>query len=272
MSQGQPTSEFPQVARLLNIMSRLRDPERGCPWDQAQSFSTIVPYSIEEVYELAEAIDKGDMAEIQDELGDVLFQVVFYAQLGKEQGAFDFELVAKTIADKLERRHPHVFAGKSFENAEALAANWQQQKEQERQAKGNGPATSILSDIPSGLAPLVKAHKIQTRCAKVGFDWPSVEPVFDKIHEEIQEVQDELQKSELDQEKVAEEVGDLLFAVVNLARHLNVDSDTALRKANQKFSARFEQVEQGIAEQGKTMQQSPLAELEALWQAAKQTR
>lgn len=258
-----------QIARLLNIMATLRDPLLGCPWDRAQSFQSIVPYTLEEAYELADAIDKGDMEEVCDELGDVLFQVVFYAQLGKEQRQFDFALVAKGIADKLERRHPHVFGNQMVRDEQQLAHNWQKVKQQERQAKGRDEDNSVLAHIPSGLPPLLKAQKLQQRCAKVGFDWPDVQPVFDKINEEVDEVKHELAMQEVSQQKVEEEVGDLLFAVVNLARHLNVDSDSALRNANAKFEDRFRRIEQSLEQQGLRVESADLATMERLWQQAK---
>ncbi|MBC3766865.1 nucleoside triphosphate pyrophosphohydrolase [Neptunicella marina] len=259
-----------QINRLLDIMARLRDPQTGCPWDIKQDFASVVPYTIEEAYELADAIDDGNLDDIRDELGDLLFQVVFYAQLGKEQQAFDFEQVAQSIADKLVRRHPHVFAEQNVEEAD-LANQWDAIKQAERAAKGLAEGTSILANIPAGMEPLLKADKIQKRCAKVGFDWPELEPVVDKIHEEIDEVLQEVNAKQVNQQLIEEEVGDLLFAVVNLARHLKVDPQAALRIANRKFEQRFRAVEHLLGSQGKSLQNSSLHEMEAAWQQVKNT-
>lgn len=266
----QSDQSYPQVARLLSIMQQLRDPEGGCPWDLQQNFASIVPYTIEEAYEVADAIEQGDMKEVQDELGDLLFQVVFYAQLGKEQGDFDFEAIAKSISDKLVRRHPHVFGEQNSRDAGQVKQQWEQIKQQERRDKGQDNDTSILAHIPAGLAPLVKAEKLQKRCAKVGFDWPEVSQVVDKIHEEIDEVQQELAQAVLNRPAVQEEVGDLLFAVVNLARHLNVNPEQALRQANNKFEQRFRGVEQILRQQALPVEQASLEQMEAAWQQVKQ--
>ena len=243
-----------QLSRLLEIIERLRDPETGCPWDQKQSFESIVPHTIEETYEVADAIFSGDMHDIKDELGDLLFQVVFYAQLGKEQGDFDFEDIAKAISDKLIRRHPHVFDEsdeadvsegldlneggsdeKLHKTQDELNNQWEQIKAQERASKNQELDTSTLANIPQGMTPLLRAQKLQKKCSKVGFDWTELPPVVDKIHEEIEEVLAEVNVSEPDQQAVEEEIGDLLFAVVNLARHTSVNAETALIKANRKF-------------------------------------
>lgn len=269
-----------QVSRLLEIMQQLRDPETGCPWDQKQSFTSIVPHTIEETYEVADAILNGDMQDIKDELGDLLFQVVFYAQLGKEQGDFDFEDIAQAISDKLVRRHPHVFdVGKSgngeFDKKEEpktqdeLNNQWEQIKAQERISKNPTLDTSTLANIPQGMTPLLRAQKIQKKCSKVGFDWTELPPVVDKIHEEIEEVLAEISVAEPNQQAVEEEIGDLLFAVVNLARHTSVDAETALIKANHKFEKRFRQVEQVIEKQGLSMESASLQQMEAAWQLVK---
>lgn len=258
-----------QLERLLEVMARLRDPDSGCPWDKQQTFASIVPYTLEEAYELADAIEHGSMADIQDELGDLLFQVVFYAQLGKEQGDFDFEAVAGTLADKLIRRHPHVFADAKIDNEAELNIAWDKIKTQERQQNGKLEDGSILANIPSGMAPLMRAHKLQKRCAKVGFDWPEVGPVVDKIHEEIFEVMAEVDAEQVDPAAVEEEIGDLLFAVVNLSRHLKVDAETALRKANHKFEQRFRAVEHEFKRQGESLTDASLDEMEAVWQRVK---
>lgn len=262
---------LPQLAKLLGIMEQLRDPDSGCPWDRQQNFKSIVKHTIEEAYEVADAIDQGDMAQIKDELGDLLFQVVFYAQLGKEQGEFDFEAIAQTISDKLVRRHPHVFAHSESKTDDQLNTQWEQIKAQERAAKGGVDDPSILANIPVGLPPLIRAQKLQKKCATVGFDWPDVAPVVDKIHEEIQEVMDEVQASEPDQQAIEEEVGDLLFSVVNLSRHLQVDAQTALRKANRKFAKRFAKVEAVFAQRTVKLAEASLNEMEKVWQEIKHT-
>lgn len=265
---------FPEVARLLKIMAQLRDPDSGCPWDLKQDFTSIVPYTIEEAYEVADAIENGSMDDVKDELGDLLFQVVFYAQLGMEQQHFDFEMIAQTVADKLVRRHPHVFEQQSQQSLDTLKQNWEQIKQQERELKseqhGKGAEDkSILANIPKGMTPLIRANKIQKQCAKVGFDWPDVEPVFDKVHEEIEEIQQALDEPIKNQAHIEEEVGDLIFAVVNLSRHLGIDPQTAMRKANHKFETRFRQVEKQVIAQGSNLKSASLEELEAIWQHVK---
>lgn len=270
-----------QLSRLLDIMQQLRHPETGCPWDQKQSFESIVAHTIEETYEVADAIFSGDMADIKDELGDLLFQVVFYAQLAKEQGDFDFEDIAQAINNKLVRRHPHVFdantgnaLGKDFNKKpnnteDALNNQWEQIKAQERINKNQNSDTSTLANIPKGMTPLLRAQKIQKKCAKVGFDWTELPPVVDKIHEEIAEVLAEVNVATPDQIAVEEEIGDLLFAVVNLARHTSVNAETALIKANRKFEKRFRQVEKIIEKQGLNIQSADLQQMEAAWQQVK---
>lgn len=262
------TQEFPQVSRLLWVMAQLRDPNTGCPWDLQQSFQSIVPYTIEEAYEVADAIEFGSMSEVKDELGDLLFQVVFYAQLGKEQAEFDFEAIAQTVADKLIRRHPHVFSDVKVNSTTEVLQNWDAIKKQERAGKGEND-NSILANIPKGMSPLVRAHKIQKRCAKVGFDWPEIAPVVSKVEEEIQEVLAEVNQPRVDQEALELEVGDLLFAVVNLARHVGVDAEKALRAANNKFEQRFRQVEQTVEVSGRQVDKVSLDELEHIWQQVK---
>ena len=267
-----------QLSRLLDIIERLRDPETGCPWDQKQSFESIVVHTIEETYEVADAIYSGDMHDIKDELGDLLFQIAFYAQLGKEQGDFDFEDIAQVISDKLVRRHPHVFDvndvnegidEKIHKTDDELRNQWEQIKSQERASKNKELDTSILTNIPKGMTPLLRAQKIQKTCSKVGFDWTELPPVVDKIHEEINEVLAEVNVSEPDQQAVEEEIGDLLFAVVNLARHTCVNAETALIKANRKFEKRFRQVEQVIEQQELSMETANMQQMEAAWQSIK---
>ena len=267
-----------QLTRLLAIMEQLRDPITGCPWDQQQSFESIVPHTIEETYEVVDAILSGNMHDIKDELGDLLFQVVFYAQLAKEQGDFDFEDIAQVISDKLIRRHPHVFnvsdvtalkTQNMLRNRDELNNQWEQIKAQERAAKNQEPDISILANIPQGMTPLLRAQKMQKKCSKVGFDWTELAPVVDKVYEEIEEVLAEVNVSEPDQQAVEEEIGDLLFAVVNIARHTSVNAETALIKANRKFEKRFRLVEQVIESQGLSMQSANTQQMEAAWQKIK---
>ncbi|WP_022940293.1 nucleoside triphosphate pyrophosphohydrolase [Psychromonas hadalis] len=256
---------------LLNIMHRLRDPESGCPWDKKQTFASVVPHTIEEVYELADAIELQDFSDLKGELGDLLFQVVFYAQIAKEQGLFEFSDILATLNEKLVRRHPHVFAQTEFENEQAIHANWEKEKQKERLLKANlmKQPDSVLDNIPLALPALNRAYKIQKRCANVGFDWAELEPVVAKIHEEIDEVLVEVKRTDLtDQQKQArieDELGDLLFANVNLVRHLNADPETVLRQANRKFEKRFRLVELEVLKQGKKINACSLAELENIW-------
>lgn len=267
-----------QLTRLLAIIQQLRDPITGCPWDQQQSFESIVPHTIEETYEVVDAILSGNMHDIKDELGDLLFQIVFYAQLAKEQGDFDFEDIAQVISDKLIRRHPHVFdvsgvteltTQNKLRTQDELNNQWEQIKAQEQAAKNQEPDISVLANIPQGMTPLLRAQKIQKKCSKVGFDWTELAPVVDKIHEEIEEVLAEVNVLEPNQQAVEEEIGDLLFAVVNLARHTSVNAETALIKANRKFEKRFRLVEQAIESQGLSMQSANTQQMEAAWQQIK---
>ncbi|MDN4501684.1 nucleoside triphosphate pyrophosphohydrolase [Alteromonadaceae bacterium BrNp21-10] len=266
---GEELRHFPQLQKLLWVMAQLRHPQTGCPWDKQQTFSSVVPYTLEEAYEVADAIENGSMDDIKDELGDLLFQIVFYAQLGQEQAEFDFEAVAAAVADKLIRRHPHVFANDHFSNEQQLNDNWDKVKQQERTEQGKVEDASLLANIPAGMAPLMRAHKLQKRCAKVGFDWPEIGPVVDKIHEEIDEVLQELKPQQVNQAAVEEEIGDLLFAVVNLSRHLKVDAETALRKANVKFEKRFRAVEQHLDDAGQSLHEASLEQMEKVWQKVK---
>jgi ATP diphosphatase len=258
-----------QLTRLLNIIQQLRDPKIGCPWDQKQTFASIVPHTIEETYEVADAILSGNMADIKDELGDLLFQIVFYAQLAKEQGDFEFEDIAQAISDKLVRRHPHVFQTTELKTDDELNLQWEKIKLQEREVAAKPNDKSVLANISIGMTPLLRAQKIQKKCSKVGFDWTELPPVVDKIHEEIEEVLAEVNAPEPNQQAVEEEIGDLLFAVVNLARHTSVNAETALIKANRKFEKRFRQVEQVIEKQGLSMDSANLQQMEAAWQYIK---
>ncbi|EFE97890.1 nucleoside triphosphate pyrophosphohydrolase [Serratia odorifera] len=254
------------LQRLLTIMKTLRDPDSGCPWDRQQTFASIAPYTLEETYEVLDAIARRDYADLRDELGDLLFQVVFYAQMGQEQGLFDFNDLCNAISDKLERRHPHIFGDAVARDVGAVAARWEQLKAGERAEKA---LHSVLDDIPTALPALMKAHKIQKRCASVGFDWHTLGPVLDKVYEEIDEVMHEAQQAVVDPQKLEEEIGDLLFATVNLSRHLGHKAETALQAANRKFERRFRQVESLIAQQGLTTEEATLEQMEQAWQQVK---
>ena len=251
--------------RLLRIMARLRSPDGGCPWDLEQSFATIAPHTLEEAYEVVEAIEADDKAALKDELGDLLFQVVFYAQMASEEGSFDFEQVADAICDKMERRHPHVFGTAKMTDPENHIKLWEDQKAAERAEKA---AAGVLDGVNVALPALSRAVKLQKRVARVGFDWPDVEHVFDKLTEEVGELRDEL-GDHPDQARITEEMGDILFVVANLARKLGVDPETALRGCNQKFERRFRHIETGLAAEGRNPEQASLDEMEALWIEAK---
>ncbi|QYK06301.1 nucleoside triphosphate pyrophosphohydrolase [Shewanella zhangzhouensis] len=252
---------------LLVIMAKLRDPEHGCPWDKAQSFETIVPFTLEEAYEVADTIERMDLDELPDELGDLLFQVVFYCQLGKEQGLFDFDEVVRRICAKLTSRHPHVFGDLEVSSSNEVKDNWEAIKASERKAKDKH---SVLDDVPVGLPALSRAAKIQKRVARVGFDWGELPPVVAKVEEEIAEVLAEVQVDNPDPERVASEMGDLLFAVVNMARHLGVEPEQALRRANQKFERRFRGVEELASLGGRQLTDYSLAELDGFWDQVKE--
>ena len=255
------------IERLLSIMSRLRDPESGCPWDRAQTFKTIVPHTLEEAYEVAETIEHGDYDALCDELGDLLFQIVFYAQLAKEDSRFEFADVVNAISDKLERRHPHVFADAHFENEQEQTRHWESLKQQEREAKSDSSAeqTSLLDGITRSLPALSLARKLQSRAARVGFDWPDAKGVFAKLREEL----GELQEAWEDEEKRAEEMGDLLFTCVNLCRHVDLDPEQVLRQANQKFESRFRAMEQTTLADSGSLEALSTEQLETLWQQVK---
>ncbi|MCA1939416.1 MAG: nucleoside triphosphate pyrophosphohydrolase [Caenispirillum bisanense] len=257
---------------LLAIMARLRDPDGGCPWDLEQTFATIAPYTLEEAYEVADAIERGAMAELQDELGDLLLQVVFHSRMAEEAGHFAFADVVGSICAKMLRRHPNVFGDAEVADAAAQTAAWEEQKARERAAKAAAEASdgdagrhSVLDGLPVALPALVRAVKIQKRVGRVGFDWPDAAQVIDKIEEELEEVRVELDAPEQDPARVEEEIGDLLFAVANLARKTGVDAESALRAANAKFERRFRAVEDLLEKQGKSPENSTLDEMEALW-------
>ncbi len=253
---------------LLAIMARLRDPEQGCPWDRKQTFASIVPYTLEEAYEVADSIERHDLEALKGELGDLLFQVVFYCQMASEQGLFGFAQVVECVSEKLIRRHPHVFAEANFSDTAAVNANWEAEKAKERQEK-DASAVSVLDDIPQALPALSRANKIQKRCAAVGFDWDALAPVVAKVHEEIDEVMHEVLQVERDEQKVAEELGDLLFATVNLVRHLKKDPEQVLRQANVKFERRFRALESDLMSQGRDLRACSLNEMEEAWQRVK---
>lgn len=256
---------------LLNIMAKLRTPQTGCPWDLEQTFESIAPYTIEEAYEVDDAIRAGDMQSLRDELGDLLLQTVFHARIAEEGDEFSFEDVVNSICDKMVRRHPHVFANASVEGADAQTAEWEQQKEKERHALAleRGEVPSALDGVAGALPALLRAVKLQKRAARVGFDWPDTIQVLDKIQEECAELVDAHKQPE-NEAHIKEEFGDLLFVMANLARHMKLDPEEALRTANAKFERRFKGVEARINALGKTMPQSSLEEMDEQWDMVKQ--
>jgi MazG family protein len=251
------------IERLLAIMARLRDPERGCPWDREQNFATIAPYTIEEAYEVADAIERQNMTALKDELGDLLFQVVFHARMAEEHGLFAFDDVAEAIGDKMERRHPHVFGDAEIASIAAQNEAWEAHKAAEREAKGE--AASVVDGVAIALPALLRAAKISRRAARIGFDWPDAASVIDKIEEELDEIEDAIDDS-ASPAALEEEIGDLLFAAANLARKLDIEPETALRRATAKFERRFRRVETLAAERAVGRN---LDALEALWQEIK---
>ncbi len=262
------------LARLLALMARLRDPQSGCPWDLKQTFATIAPYTIEEAYEVADAIERDDREHLRDELGDLLFQVVFHARLAEERGWFDFAAVARGIDEKLRRRHPHIFAGAALA-AEDLVRVWEEQKAEERAAAAGGAAAGALSGVPRALPALTRAAKLGKRAARVGFDWPQAAEVRTKVLEELHEVDAALAvapPASPGTREVAEELGDLLFALVNWGRHLHVDAEEALRAANTKFERRFTCMEALAAQRGLELKSLAAPEWDALWREAKLNR
>jgi ATP diphosphatase len=255
------------IARLLEIMAALRTPGSGCPWDLEQSFQTIAPYTLEEAYEVADAIARGNMVHLKDELGDLLLQVVYHARMAQEEGAFDFGDVVEGITAKMVRRHPHVFADEQGKTAEAVKGLWERIKAEEKTERGANPAEGALAGVPVALPALTRALKLQDKAGRVGFDWNDPRAVLAKIREEADEIEAALDAG--DKADAGKEVGDLLFAVVNLARHLAADPEGVLRATNLKFERRFASIERALAERGKRPQDATLAEMDALWDAAK---
>jgi len=257
----------PGIERIVAVMAQLRNPDGGCPWDLEQTYRTIAPYTIEEAYEVADAIEQNDMAGLKEELGDLLLQTVFHSQMASEDGLFTFDDVAAGIADKMIRRHPHVFGDASHRDSEEQTRAWETLKAEERAAKAGDKTPSVLDDVPTALPASTRAIKLQKRAARVGFDWGDVQPVLDQMTEEIEELAAELAVSGTpDPDRVEDEFGDLMFCVINLARHLKVDPEAALRRTNAKFERRFRYVEENV---GKAMSDASLNEMEALWQEAK---
>ena len=271
MLPGRPTADqLPKepLQRLLAVMAWLRDRQHGCPWDLEQTFRTIVPYTIEEAYEVADAIERDDMGALKEELGDLLLQVVYHAQMASEAEAFGLDDVAAAIADKMVDRHPHVFGDLDIKTADAQTVSWEARKAAERAAKQQQPA-GTLDGVARALPALMRAEKIQKRAARVGFDWAATGPVIDKIEEELGELRTEIEAGTIDQARVADELGDVLFAVANLARHCKVDPEVALRATNDKFERRFRHIEKRLAEQGRKPADASLEGMESLWQEAK---
>jgi ATP diphosphatase len=262
-----PVKPSRDIARLIEIMAALRAPGSGCPWDLEQTFRTIAPYTLEEAYEVADAIARGDLGDLKDELGDLLLQVAFHARMAEEQGAFDFGDVVETVTAKLVRRHPHVFADADGKTAKAVEGLWERIKSEEKAERGKVGPTGALAGVPVALPALTRALKLQDKAGRVGFDWNDPRSVLAKIREEADEIEAELDRA--DNAKIGAEVGDLLFAVVNLARHIGADPEDILRQTNLKFERRFATIEAALAARGKTPKEATLAEMDALWDAAK---
>lgn len=259
----------PSIHRILDIMAALRDPDTGCPWDIKQDFKSIAPYTLEEAYEVVDAIETGDMAQLRDELGDLLLQVVFHARMAEEAEHFTFDDVVHAIADKMERRHPHVFGDLAGIDSDQVKQNWEDIKAQERAEKSDdkeAPA-SLLDDVPRALPALTRAVKLQKRAARIGFDWTQAEPIFDKLDEETAELREAM--AHQDRDAIEDELGDLMFVVANLARHLKLDPEKALRRGNAKFTRRFRNLEQQARAQSTDMSDFSLEDLEIFWQRAK---
>jgi tetrapyrrole methylase family protein/MazG family protein/ATP diphosphatase len=258
------TSAINSIETLLNIMAKLRSPDGGCPWDLEQNFRTIAPYTIEEAYEVADAIERDDLRALKEELGDLLFQTVFHARMAAERGAFDFYDVVAAINEKMVRRHPHVFAEGAARTADEQTRAWEAQKAEERAAKG---VDSLLADVPVGLPGMTRAVKLQKRAARVGFDWTNVEDVLAKLEEEVRELAGAVENK--DPDAIEDEFGDLLFVIANVARHLSVDPESAVRRTNEKFIRRFHHIERSLRNSGRDIAAASLEEMEALWVEAK---
>lgn len=271
----EPIKPSRDITRLIEIMAALRTPGTGCPWDLEQTFATIAPYTIEEAYEVADAIEKGDLAHLKEELGDLLLQVVYHARMAEEQRAFDFGDVVDGVTTKMIRRHPHVFGDETARAAGVAKDFWEAAKDKERAGKAKD-SPSLLSEVPAALPALTRAVKLQEKAARVGFDWPGLVPVFDKLKEELAELEEVAVPADprgangaVNRDKIEEEFGDLLFVVANIARHLRLDPEAALRRANAKFTRRFAHIERRLAEVGKDPHQSTLEEMDAYWDEAK---
>lgn len=265
-----------QLNDLLTLMARLRDPSDGCPWDRKQTFASIVPHTLEEVYEVVDTIEREDWTHLREELGDLLFQVVFYAQMAEEQGDFSFQDVVHDLTEKLLRRHPHVFPDGTLDSRRAdqsvdedqVSVTWEAIKQQEKAVNGSPAArSSALADVPVAMPAMQRATKLQKKAARVGFDWDEVTPVWTMLHSELDELREAVASGDADH--VEDELGDILFATINLARHLKVNPDRALRRTNRKFTDRFQYIERALADRGDTLSEASLDEMEALWQAAK---
>jgi MazG family protein len=272
-----PHSDFPikgsteSIETLLEVMARLRHPTTGCPWDRKQDFHTIAPYTIEEAYEVADAISRGDTEALVDELGDLLFQVVFHAQMASEKAAFNFGDVVAAVVEKMIRRHPHVFGDERVDHVKAQSLSWEAHKARERKQRGSGnQEESLLDHVPEGLPAVKRAQKLQKRAATAGFDWPSAMEVIPKLEEEISELRQAMEE-DAPAAWVAAELGDLIFSCINLARHLNIDAEMALRNSNTKFESRFKYIERTLARDGRSVAETDSDTLEALWDEAKRS-
>jgi len=259
-----------KIKKLLSVMRQLRHPESGCPWDRKQTYESIAPYTIEEAYEVEDAVERKDIEALKSELGDLLFQVVFYSQIANEDGEFSFDDVVEAITEKMVKRHPHVFSNETFHNAEEQTNNWEAHKEEERNRRAalQKRSISILDDVPNNLPALVRAKKLTKRAARVGFDWPQTDQVIAKIDEELAEVKAEIYAN-TSQNCLEDEIGDLLFTVANLARHYKIDPETALKKTNRKFIDRFHFIEQKLEASGMSFEDASLELMEEHWQTAK---